>query len=93
MTRSQDGGVSANGFAAQGTLDTKLLWRLGWAAGAGIEIPVAGGWTAKAEYLYMDLGSLATSVDFSQPGNPGTVVTNSTIRDHIVRIGANYRLN
>src|ERR1700738_4353070 len=51
VTRSQDAGVSFNGFAAQGTTDTRLLWRLGWAAGAGIEISVAEGWTAKAEYL------------------------------------------
>jgi hypothetical protein len=41
----------------------------------------------------MDLGSLATSADFSQPGNPGTVTTNSTVRDHIVRIGGNYHFN
>jgi outer membrane immunogenic protein len=66
---------------------------IGWVIGGGIEAALWGGWTAKAEYLYMDLGSLATSVDFSQPGNPGTVTTNSTVRDHIVRIGANYHLN
>jgi high affinity Mn2+ porin len=52
VTRSQDAGVSANGFAAQGTLDTQLLWRLGWAAGAG----VAEGWTAKVEYLSTGFG-------------------------------------
>jgi outer membrane immunogenic protein len=66
---------------------------IGWVIGGGIEAALWGGWTAKAEYLYMDLGSLATSADFSQPGNPGTVTTNSTVRDHIARIGANYRLN
>jgi high affinity Mn2+ porin len=49
VTRSQDAGNSFNGFAGPGTVDTKLLWRLGWAAGAGIEIPLAGNWTAKAE--------------------------------------------
>jgi outer membrane immunogenic protein len=66
---------------------------IGWVIGGGVEAALWGGWTAKAEYLYMDLGSLATSVDFSLPGNPGTVVTNSTVKDHIVRIGANYHLN
>jgi outer membrane immunogenic protein len=66
---------------------------IGWVIGGGIEAALWGGWTAKAEYLYMDLGSLATSADFSQPGNPGTVTTNSTVRDHIVRIGGNYHFN
>jgi high affinity Mn2+ porin len=56
VTRSQDAGNSFNGFAAPGTVDTKLLWRLGWAAGAGIEIPLAGNWTAKAEYLATGFG-------------------------------------
>jgi high affinity Mn2+ porin len=28
------------------------LWRLGWAAGAGVEIPIAPNWTARGEYLY-----------------------------------------
>ena len=66
---------------------------IGWVIGGGIEAALWGGWTAKAEYLYMDLGSLATSADFSQPGNPGTVTTNSTVRNHIVRIGGNYHFN
>ena len=38
------------------------MWRLGWAAGAGVEMPVAPHWTAKFEYLYTDYGS--SSVTF-----------------------------
>src|ERR1700686_209017 len=32
-----------------GTADMPFLWRLGWAAGAGIEIPVVPHWTASVE--------------------------------------------
>ena len=39
-----------------GTTDMPLLWRLGWAAGAGIEVPVAPHWTATIQYLYTDYG-------------------------------------
>jgi outer membrane immunogenic protein len=65
---------------------------IGWVVGGGIEAALWGGWTAKAEYLYMDLGSLSTTMDISIPGTSGSLITTSTVRDHIVRIGANYHL-
>jgi high affinity Mn2+ porin len=37
-----------------GTTDTPFLWRFGWAAGAGVEFPVAPHWTANLEYLITD---------------------------------------
>ena len=37
-------------IAAAGTTDRALLWRLGWTAGGGIEVPLSPNWTAKAEY-------------------------------------------
>ena len=41
---------------ATGTPDSPFLWRLGWAAGAGVEVPVAPHWTASIQYLYTDYG-------------------------------------
>ena len=41
---------------ASGTTDMPFLWRLGWAAGAGVEVPVAPHWTARLEYLFTDYG-------------------------------------
>jgi len=86
VTRSQDGGVSANGFASQGTLDTRRLWRLGWAAGAGIEIPVAQGWTAKAEYLSTGFGH--KGMNFTAAAEP----FNSDLAMQSIRLGLNYRI-
>jgi high affinity Mn2+ porin len=86
VTRSQDAGVSFNGFAAQGTTDTRLLWRLGWAAGAGIEIPVAGNWTAKAEYLATGFGRKAmTFVAAAEPFE-------SDLAMQSIRLGLNYKI-
>jgi high affinity Mn2+ porin len=40
-----------------GVSDSPFLWRLGWAAGAGVETPIAPHWTARLEYLYTDYGN------------------------------------
>ena len=40
-----------------GTTDSPFLWRLGWAAGAGVEMPLAPNWTAGLEYLYTRYGN------------------------------------
>jgi high affinity Mn2+ porin len=42
---------------ATGTADMPFLWRLGWAAGAGVEVPIIPHWTGGIEYLFADFGS------------------------------------
>jgi high affinity Mn2+ porin len=42
---------------ANGTMESAFHWRLGWAAGAGVEAPVAPHWTMKVEYLFTDYGT------------------------------------
>jgi outer membrane immunogenic protein len=68
---------------------TRTTWQAGWTIGAGIEARLGGGWTAKAEYLYADLGStriFAASPDFiSAAGTSQHRLTTST-----VRVGVNY---
>jgi outer membrane immunogenic protein len=60
-------------------------FRAGWAVGAGIETAFAPSWTAKLEYLYVDLGS---TVYFNiVPGVPETV----SFTSNIIRAGVNYR--
>ena len=51
---------------ASGTTDMPFLWRLGWAAGAGMEVPVAPHWTARLEYLFTDYGN--SNVLFANAG-------------------------
>jgi outer membrane immunogenic protein len=61
----------------------------GWTIGGGVETHLGGPWTAKLEYLYLDLGSL-TDVAV-QSGT--TFISKSDIRDHIIRVGLNYKFN
>ena len=63
-----------------GTFSTDRA-QIGYAIGAGIEYAFAPNWSAKVEYLYMDLGNTATNLLFG-----ATDLTAST-----VRVGLNYR--
>ena len=58
----------------------------GWTVGAGLEFAIAGNWTAKAEYLYVNLGKLSCGLSC------GLAVTdNVSFTTNIVRAGVNYR--
>jgi len=57
----------------------------GWAAGAGAEFALNNNWSAKAEYLYVDLGRSRFG---SGNGGPGF---GAEYQFHTVRVGANYR--
>ena len=69
--------------------------RGGWTAGAGIESPLklfglfGPNWTAKTEYLYVDLGQ--TTDNFVLVGAPQTFTTRT--QEHIFRGGINYHFN
>jgi outer membrane immunogenic protein len=63
--------------------------KAGWTAGAGIEGAFGGGWSAKLEYLYIDLGK--TEHTFGTIGLGVIATETRRTTDNIVRLGANYR--
>jgi len=68
------------GFA--GASDTNA----GWTVGGGLEFALPGNWSAKAEYLHVDLGrfNCGTNCDVSPTDNV-------SMHDDVVRAGLNYR--
>jgi outer membrane immunogenic protein len=70
--------ASVPGFGSANTTNA------GWTAGAGIEFAIAGHWTAKAEYLYVDLGNINVPL----AAGPTQNVTFTT---NLFRGGINYR--
>jgi outer membrane immunogenic protein len=57
----------------------------GWTIGAGLEFALAQNWTAKAEYLYVDLGKFNCGVSC------GFIATNNvSFTTNLVRAGVNY---
>jgi len=58
----------------------------GWTLGAGLEFALAQNWTAKAEYLYVDLGKFNCGLSCG-----GFVTNNVSFTTNLVRAGVNYR--
>jgi outer membrane immunogenic protein len=59
---------------------------VGWTVGGGFEFAIAGNWSAKAEYLYVDLG------DFNCGLRCGVLAANTVdFNTHIVRGGVTVR--
>ena len=52
----------------------------GWTGGAGLEVALAGNWTARAEYLYVNLDQRTFVLDGTTHG----------IASNLLRIGVNY---
>ena len=66
--------------------------KAGWTLGGGIEGRLAGNWTAKIEYLYLDLGTV-TTIPAPTPGTTTAVAFNSHIAENILRAGVNYKFD
>ena len=88
-------GVAANNFLFYGTLGlaygggtvevvgslSESRTHLGWAGGFGMEVGITPNWTAKAEYMFIDLADRSYSL---------TGATNG-FESNLVRLGVNYR--
>ena len=70
----------------------------GWVGGFGVETKLYQNWSAKVEYLHLDLGSMSTASELAANG-PGGIgfdivqITQSRVTDNIMRIGFNYHLD
>ena len=59
---------------------TETKTELGWTLGLGLEVGLTPNWSAKVEYLYMDLGNRAFSVTGTDNG----------LSANVLRLGVNY---
>ena len=56
----------------------------GWTLGGGLEVALPGNWTAKAEYLHVDLGR------FDCTGCSAVPPDNVSLQENVFRAGVNY---
>jgi outer membrane immunogenic protein len=89
QTNAALAGFNANGIAV-GAAATTNSTNVGWTIGAGLEGRIGGNWTAKLEYLYMDLGTVSGAVSLA-PASPIAANWSSKITDNIFRVGVNYQ--
>jgi outer membrane immunogenic protein len=59
--------------------------RAGWTIGAGVEGAIAGNWTARLEYLYVDLGTVNDTFAGTAPFAP--ITTSAHVIDNILWAG------
>ena len=79
-------GCTGNICPAGSVSDTKV----GWTVGGGAEWAFASNWSVRAEYLYVDLGSI--SHNMTDPNFPLEIYNASIpLRENIVRGGLNYK--
>ncbi|MEO6839838.1 MAG: outer membrane protein [Bradyrhizobium sp.] len=94
------GGVNTSETIAGASFSTTDT-RVGYTVGAGVEGAIGGNWTAKLEYLYVDLGRTSGSFATAIPAFGGGAATSGTltssyssrITDNVLRVGLNYRFN
>ena len=96
-TGTVNGTVGTGGLTAPVSV-TKAIGHsatnVGWTVGVGIEGALVDHWTWRAEYLYMDLGSiddLDAAVNPIATASGGQIITHTHFTDNVVRVGVNYK--
>jgi len=85
-------GLPLSSIASSAFSDT----RVGWTAGGGLEWMFMPNWSAKVEYLYYDLGTVASTAVAVEPAFIDwayTTTTRQRFNGNIVRAGLNYHFN
>jgi outer membrane immunogenic protein len=66
--------------------------RAGWTVGGGAEYALDRNWSVKAEYLYLDFGTVSTTMTVTRAGTtPSPVTTSDRFTAQIGRAGVNYK--
>jgi outer membrane immunogenic protein len=80
------GAAFANVQAAAGAFPFMSATQTGWTAGAGVEYAFAPNWTAKVEYLFVDLANAACGTV-----NCGGTTTTVSLNENVIRGGINFK--
>jgi outer membrane immunogenic protein len=74
------GGLAYGDVKGESGALTETKTQVGWTLGAGAEVGLTANWSAKVEYLYMDLGSRSYSITGADNG----------LEASVFRLGVNY---
>jgi len=85
------GRVALKGTATGGGVSASLTQNAtpsGWTIGGGAEVALGPNWSARLEYLYVDLGTVNNTIVVT--GAP-SLIDSARIQMNVVRAGVNYR--
>src|SRR5262245_11253621 len=74
-----------------GAFNTHSDSRLGWAAGAGVDIALTSNWSVRLEYLHVAIQGFQDNQRIPIVLGTGFADKGIDIKDDIVRVGVNYR--
>jgi outer membrane immunogenic protein len=74
------------GLNPPSTFDSSI--EAGWTVGAGLEVALAQNWTAKVEYLFVDLPNGACTTVANCGGAAGSIVS---FNENVIRAGVNFK--
>lgn len=83
------GTFDSPGLACSCSVDDTLV---GWTVGGGVEYAIDDTWSAKIEYLYVNLGTASISGDNTLAPPPGDGVGTGDYDFSVVRVGINFNL-
>jgi outer membrane immunogenic protein len=93
IVKTTDAATVFGGTLLESVSDTTT--RAGWTVGGGLEYAFTPNWSAKLEYLYVDLGSFDTAILCAPGPAPCLTATDITVHhkwtDNIARVGINYK--
>ena len=85
------GGAAYGNVQAVANSVTNSTTKIGWTAGAGVEVAITEwNWTAKVEYLFVDLGNGSCSTACTVPSG---LAFNLGYTESLVRAGLNYKFS
>jgi outer membrane immunogenic protein len=89
------GGAAGNVQTGLNTLPLQSNTEFGWTAGAGIEWAFADNWTAKVEYLFVDLGNTTCNNSANCGFDSPAVAANDSVKftESMIRAGVNFKFN
>jgi outer membrane immunogenic protein len=88
--KTTDSASVFSGTLLESTSDTTT--RTGWTVGGGLEYAFADAWSARVEYLYVNLGKFDTAIPcLALCIDAVDVVVHHKYSDSIVRAALNYR--
>ena len=88
------GGAFGNVQTGLNTLSLQSNTEFGWTAGTGIEWAFADNWTAKVEYLFVDLGNTTCNTSANCGFDAGIASNNSvSFTESMIRAGVNFKFN